>query len=56
MMEEDLSKVFSVRLEYHCIRLLIQVVRQLDYVEIIEVVGELLTGVVSKEKRRILVS
>ncbi len=56
MMEAYLSKVSSLSLESQCVELLIEVIRQLDDVEIIQIVRQYLAWIVLKEENLIIIS
>ena len=55
-MEAYLGKVSSLSLESQCVELLIEVIRQLDDVEIVQVVRQYLAWIVLKEENLIIVS
>ena len=55
-METNLGKVSSLSLESQCVELLIEVIRQLDDIEIIQVVRQYLAWIVLKEENLIIVS
>ena len=56
MMEAYLGKVSSLSLESQCVELLIEVIRQLDDIEIIQVVRQYLAWIVLKEENLIIIS
>ena len=56
MMETNLGKVSSLSLESQCVELLIEVIRQLDDVEIVQVVRQYLAWIVLKEENLIIIS
>jgi len=56
MMETNLGKVSSLSLESQCVELLIEVIRQLDDIEIIQVVRQCLAWIVLKEENLIIIS